>query len=96
VILSLPSEKEQLDFLKKIVQYNFTVRDAEKESREYVSRKPRKLKSIKDPLTEAQKEEIRQKLNTKVEIKKLNGKGQIIIEFYSAEELQEIINRICE
>jgi len=94
VILSLPSKKEQLDFLKKILQHNFTVRDAEQESRKYTRRRPRQLRSLKDPLTEAQKEEIRQKLNTKVDIKKSQGSGQIIIEFYSEEELQEIINRI--
>ncbi len=96
VILGLDTKKEQLDFLNKILQYNFTVRDAERESREFKPRKPRQLKCVKDPLTEAQKEEIRQKVNTKVDIKKSNGQGQIVIEFYSEEELQEIINRICE
>jgi len=96
VILSLATEKEQLDFLNKILQYNFTVRQAEKEGRKYSTRKPRKLKSLKDPLTEAQEEEIRQKLNTKVDIKKSNGSGQIIIEFYSEEELSDLINKICE
>lgn len=94
VILGLPTEKEQLDFLKKILQYNFTVRDAESESRRVSPRKPRQLQSLRDPVTEAQRDEIRQALNTKVDIKKRDGQGQVVIEFYSEEELKEIINKI--
>lgn len=96
VILGLKTEKEQLDFLKKILQHDFTVREAERESQKISPRKPRKLQRLKDPLTEAQTEDLRKRLNTKVEIKKLNGQGQIIIDFYSDEELNEIINKIKE
>jgi len=96
VILGLKTEKEQLDFLKKILQHDFTVREAERESQKIAPRKPRKLKRLIDPLTEAQTEDIRKRLNTKVEIKKSNGQGQIIIDFYSDEELNEIINKIKE
>jgi len=96
VILSLENEKQQLAFLKKILQHDYTVRDAEREGRKLAPRKPRKLQSLKDPLTEAQKEELRQKLNTKVDIKKSGQGGQIQIEFYSEEELNDLINKICE
>ncbi|MFZ5364835.1 MAG: ParB/RepB/Spo0J family partition protein [Patescibacteria group bacterium] len=96
VILSLPTEKQQLDFLNKILQNEFTVREAETQARKASGRKPKVLKSLKDPLTEAQKEELRQKLNTKVDIKKSAGRGQILIDFYSEEELGELIKKICD
>lgn len=92
VIASMETEKEQLDFLNQILQYNFTVRDAERESRKVVKRQPRS--SLRDPLMEAAKERLRAELGTKVAIKKKGGKGQIIINFYSDEEFQEVLDRI--
>jgi ParB family transcriptional regulator, chromosome partitioning protein len=96
VIAGLDSEKEQLDFLKKILQYNFTVRDAEKEIRR---NRPQKSKKVgvrlpKSAELESKEELLRGSLNTKVNINEKGGKGQIVVEFYSQEEMNSIIDDI--
>lgn len=93
VIAGFETEKEQLNFLSQILNYNFTVRDAEKESRKLIKRKSAARQAF-DPQLEAMKDEVRAKLGTKVDIKKKSGQGQIIINFYSDEELKNIINKI--
>jgi ParB family transcriptional regulator, chromosome partitioning protein len=95
VIAGLDSEKKQLEFLNKILQYNFTVRDAEKESRK-ISGKKFVARVMKDPNLEEKEETLRAELNTKVNIKKQGDRGQVVIEFYSSEELDSIINKIVE
>lgn len=96
VIAGLPGEKEQLALLKKIVQYNFTVRDAERERQKVTVAKPRKSRESKDFETEEKEDILRQNLNTKVNIRNSGGKGEVVIEFYSAEELNSIINQIIK
>ena len=94
VIAGLENEVEQLDLLKKILSYNFTVRDAEKERQKsrVKTNSPRRI--AVDPILGEKEEILRSHLNTKVNIKKKGGEGQIIIEFYSDEELDSIINQI--
>jgi ParB family chromosome partitioning protein len=95
IIAGLDTEQEQLDLLEKILHYNFTVRDVEHE----VRRMPRRRavrRSVKDPVIEEQEDGLRQALNTKVNIKKRGERGQIIIDFYSDEELNSIVNRIVK
>jgi len=93
VIAGLSGEKEQLDFLKKILQYNFTVRDAERARQSTQTSRPR-AQAKRDPEVEDKENILREKLNTKVDIKKKGGQGEIVIEFYSEEELASIINQI--
>lgn len=94
VIAGLDSEKAQIDFLNKIKQYNFTVRDAEKQLRQARGRSV--ARSAKSPELEEKEDLLRSKLNTKVFIKKQGKKGQIIIDFYSNEEMNYIISEIIE
>ncbi len=96
VIAGLPGDEEQLQFLQKILEYNFTVRDAERESRQQVVRQPRRSHTAGDPALEATKEDLRQALATKVDIRKKHGQGQIIINFFSEEEFRSIIGRITD
>lgn len=96
VIAGLPSEKEQLDLMKKIIQYNFSVRDAEQARQKSAPSAPKKKNQMKDPEHESQEDRLRQHLNTKVNIRKSGGRGEVVIEFYSEEELNSIINQIIE
>lgn len=96
VIAGLPGEKEQLALMKKILQYNFTVRDAERERQKVTVAKPRKSRESKDYETEEKEDILRQNLNTKVNIRNSGGKGEVVIEFYSKEELNSIINQIIK
>lgn len=97
VIAGLENEKKQLDFLKKIVQYNFTVRDAERESRK-VKKQTNKISraGAKSAEIEDKEDLLRKELGTKVNIKEVGGKGQIVIDFYSREELNSVIDQIIE
>ena len=92
VIAGFETEDEQLKFLEQILNYNFTVRDAEKESRKLTTKKV--VRKAADPRLEDLKDQLRQKLSTKVEIKKQGQQGQVVINFYSAEELAEIVKKI--
>ena len=96
VVAGLDTEKEQLDFLKKILQYNFTVRDAEKEIRQNRPQKSKKsvIRSPKTAEIESKEELLRGSLNTKVNINERGGKGQIVVDFYSQEEMNSIIDDI--
>ncbi len=50
----------------------------------------------KDPNIVAHENRLREILGTKVEIKEKSGKGQIILSFYSKEELRELLNRLAD
>ena len=93
VIAGLNSEVAQIDFLNNIVQYNFNVRDAERESRKLRPARGRVTLHF-DPAMESLKEDLRSALSTKVDITKKGGKGQIIINYFSEEELRNIIKKI--
>lgn len=96
VIAGIDDENEQLTFLAKILEYNFTVRDAERESRKLQPVVKRSARAPFDPTLESLKERLRSSLATKVEIKKKSGKGQIIINFYSEEEFNDLVNKISD
>jgi len=96
VIAGLDTEKEQLAFLKKILAHDYTVRDAEQERKKALrlrSGQARKQES-KNAEVEEREDELRAALGTKVSIKESGGSGQIVIDFYSAEELDSIIDKI--
>jgi ParB family chromosome partitioning protein len=53
-------------------------------------------RTTKDLQTEIKEDKMRQVLGTKVYIKRHNGKGKVEIEFYSDEDLDKIIEQICD
>jgi len=101
-LLPLESNLEQqLSVFEWMVKDGVTVRDAENRVRElknlplkpYIrvthARQPDpELKRIEDTL--------RDKLGTKVRLQKTGNSGKIMIEFYSQEELQNILHRLSE
>jgi ParB family chromosome partitioning protein len=90
-LLALDNPQAQLKLFKKIVRDKLTVRDAEKS----VSGSKNSVKA-KDPNLVAREEELRSVLGTKVEIKQNANGGQIIIEYYSDEELDSLVGRIAQ
>jgi len=69
------------------------VRETERATKEVVIKK--NIRKVNyDPETRAKEDILQQTLNTKVEIKKFGGQGQIIIRFFSEEELDNILSRI--
>jgi len=93
LIAGLP-EKEQMKFYKKIISKDLTVRAAEGEAQKIsVHRHERKLR---DPNIVEKEDRIKQALGTNVKIKKSGETGEIIIDFYSEEELADIVNKISD
>jgi len=99
-LINLPNEIIQLEILDKIIKKNLTVRKVEEIVRKLLSQKENRKKhtapSMKDLSTLSQKdleEKMRNIFGTKVLCKqKKNGAGEIIIEFYSLDELERLLD----
>ena len=91
VIVGLPAE-ERKKFFEKVLKQDLTVRAVEGQARKVAVR--RHFRKSKDPNLVALEEKLQASLGTKVTVKKSGETGQIIIEFYSEEELEEMIGRI--
>jgi len=90
-LLSLNDETKQLNMLKKIMRQNLTVAQTDREIRRIGGTKAAKTKDYFD---RAREEDLAEKLSTKVEIKRRGSGGQLIIDFYSEEELNEILKKM--
>lgn len=87
-LLSLKNEKEQKRFVDKIVKERTSVREIERQTRK---------KSISGSSAFSGTEDVLQKaLQTKVNITFRRNKGKIIVEFYSKDDLERIVDRIAE
>jgi len=92
VIVGLESEAQQFALYKKILLNKMTVDDSLKETRAMGGTKQAR---IKINYTDKDKEfAFRQFFGTKAEVKRKGKGGEIIIYFYSDEELGEIIQKI--
>lgn len=94
-ILALDNN-QQSAFLNEIISKNLSVRAAESFGRQVkgVSRKIRK--NISDPETKALESRLEEFLGTRVKLAKSGGRGNILIEFYSPEELNAILDKILK
>ncbi len=92
-ILGLPGPERQLALFKMILDQSLNVRQVEARVRQLVAR-PRLEAAGPDSLTMAMENELRSKLGTRVKIEKSGRGGKIMIEFFSDEELQELIGKI--
>ncbi len=91
VILSVEGENERIKLYNKILRFNLTITKAEAEIRKV---RGVKISSSKDLEIAAKEDILRKALGTKVEINKKDQRGQIIIEFYSNQELEELIKKL--
>ncbi len=93
-IAGLENEEEQVKLFKELIEKGINVRQLER----YVKRKKNIRKGNVEVLdfdVEEKKDMLQATLGTKVAIDKKDGRGKILIDFYSDEELAEIVNRIC-
>lgn len=93
-ILSVEGEKEQLVLFKQILQGNMSVRKTEDVANKVAkSGKSFKLDSKShNPLMRSVIEELQRILGTRVKIlQKTNGKGRIIIDFFSTQDLNRLL-----
>lgn len=93
ILAGLDRPGEQKAYLDRILKHGLTVRELEDQTK--TVRRVHKPSSQKfDPIREAQEELLRERLGTKTLIKKSGDKGQIIIHFYSQEELKRLLNEL--
>ncbi len=81
-LLSLSNEKEQKRFVERILNQGMSVRELEKEVK--------KTKEKTSPFSHIE-DTLREQLGTKVNITFKNNRGKIIIEFYSKEDMERIL-----
>ena len=93
-LVALPYE-DQLEGLHRILNNKMSVREAEKATREVVAKKNLRPSRF-DPEAKAMEDEIAGALGTKVDVKKNGGTGQIIIKFFSNDELRAITSKIVK
>lgn len=91
IIVGLPVE-QRMSFFKKVLSQDLTVRAVEGQAKRVAVK--RHFRKVKDPNLAEKVEELQQTLGTKVTIKKSGQTGQIIIEFYSEEELNNLVEKI--
>jgi ParB family chromosome partitioning protein len=94
-IAALDDEKQQLELLKKILQNQMTVREAEDQVRKVKVRGHVRTLSI-DPLTTERELRLRNVLGHKVAIKKRGKGGEIVIHFNSQEDFNDIFKKLTE
>lgn len=92
-ILAIDNLEKQRALYELILKNNLTVRQVEDKTKE-ISVRTHKRNIVADPETRQIEDEISQKLGTKVKISKSGSGGKVIIEYYSKEELENIISKI--
>lgn len=95
VILGMKKSEDQLAFYNKVLKQKLSVRDTEIEIRKVrVAGFTRRF--VIDPNLQAQKDALEKALGTKVVIEQRKGTGRIVINFYSSEELGNLVHIISK
>lgn len=92
-ILGLTGAEKQLALYKMVLDQGWNVRQVETKVRELMAR-PKLEAAGPDAKTLALENELRHKLGTKVKIEKRGRGGKIMIEFFSEQELEELMEKI--
>ena len=90
-LLGMENQAEQLEMLKSMLGEKITVRDLEKKVRDKTGRHSRR-----DPNVLYIEEELRGALGTKVTLSQKGESGTITINYFSKEELAEIVRKIVD
>lgn len=90
-LVSLPNATEQLAMYHKIVDTGMPARAIEEAVEE-----TRMTTTRRDPNLMAYENDLRSALGTKVKIMEKGGKGKIVIEYYSREELMNLKSKLTE
>lgn len=97
-LLVIPDNKRQLAAAKHIIENEYSARQAESYVKELQTVKPEKKKiekkKVSDPDIEYINQQLQSALGTKVTLDDKNNKGKIVIEYYSSEERERLIELI--
>lgn len=92
-ILAIENSEKQKALFDLIVKSGLTVRQTENKTKEISVRTHKRSVSV-DPEQKALEDNLSQVLKTKVKLQKSGSGGRILIEFYSEEELKNIVENI--
>lgn len=93
LLLAIPNPEKQRAFYELIIKNNLTVRQTENKTKEVVVRTHKRSVTV-DPKIKQIEDELSEVLGTKVKLTKSGGGGRIVIEYYSQEELDNILGKI--
>ncbi len=93
-LLSIDDEKIQEKVAEEIKNNGLNVRDTEKLVKKYLTNKKGKKEKSRSENFNAIEERLKDILGTKVQIVEKNKKGKIMIEYYSLEELDRLIEMV--
>ena len=97
-LLALPDNKKQIAAAKYVIENEFSARQSENYVKELQTVKPESKKVDKKKIVDPDIEDINQKLQsalgTKVTLDDKNDKGRIVIEYYSSDERERLIELI--
>lgn len=94
-ILSIPNPEKQSALYEMILKSNLTVRQVEEKTQE-VSVRSHKRQITVDPQMKALEDALVAALGTKVKISKAGDGGKIIIEYYSEEDLNSLLEKLSQ
>lgn len=94
-ILAMPNAEKQRAMYELIIRNNLTVRQVEDKTKEISVRSHKRTVNV-DPEIKELENKLMGILGTKVKVMKSGGGGKIIIEYYSKEELDNIIGKISQ
>lgn len=94
-LLAEADPKKQKQLFNAILKGGLTVRELEAKTSGLYKKQKKELFS-KDPNIQAHEKILRDILGTKVYIQEKNGRGKVIIEFYSREDLMGLLDALSE
>lgn len=102
-ILGLSKSEDRIDCAKQVIKNQLSVRQTEMLVKKYNYKKTSKSKAIpfdndffKAGDVKAVQESLKKSLGTKVKLEDNQGKGKIVIEYYSADERERLIDMLSK
>jgi ParB family chromosome partitioning protein len=93
-LLALADDIDRLHLAERVVREDLSVRAVEALVRDGLAAPKRRTTPRKPPQVMALESELRTILGTKVQIQDRRGKGRILIEYYSPEEFERLLDQL--
>ena len=94
ILMLADRPQEQIVLFKEILYKKMTVREAERIARKIAYDRVRKKEYMPDPEITDLEEEFQEKLGTRVHIEKKENGGQIKIDYFSSDDLRNILEML--
>ena len=96
LLMLIERPEEQNVLFKDIILHKMSVRDAETSARRIAIERVRRFKADIDPTISAFEEKFTESLGTRVHIEKRDNGGKLMIEFFSFDDLEDILKMLRE